>query len=228
MSCGYDRRQVFVSGLIDKTTQTCALCGDLHSAHKSGPPLKSGAMEPLLHPLIGSPLALLPSTGSFAPLLPPASSGAPAPSDAKDGRVACDGKELAKAGAKVGAQRGLGQELTVTWTHADETETMHITANRSYNRLLDKIADKMRVPPVSIKMIFKDTGKAVTLTDKVTDGAHLIVYQTSNDRHSSDTLFCDPLLFARRRARQGCLGRWSRSIKLGVFVCFLLTRVLAW
>src|SRR5689334_10728502 len=34
MSCGYDRLQVFVSGFIDRNSQLCALCGELHSAHK--------------------------------------------------------------------------------------------------------------------------------------------------------------------------------------------------
>lgn len=57
MSCGYDRMQVFVSGFIDKTTQTCALCGELHSAHKKGSslPFKESLTGSVFQPLIPTP-----------------------------------------------------------------------------------------------------------------------------------------------------------------------------
>lgn len=66
-------------------------------------------------------------------------------------------------------------QLTVTWTYGSKTQSLTVTKNRTYYRVLEKISDILSLPMIYLKLVDKSTNAPISLTDQAKDGTDLLV-----------------------------------------------------
>lgn len=73
----------------------------------------------------------------------------------------------------------VGQTVTVPWTYYRDKGEMRISKGRTYFRFLDKIADQLHLPAVSLKLTYKSDGQIVGLSDGIRDGQEILILATN-------------------------------------------------